>query len=126
MKADRVAIALSPSKRIMVVLGEQALRTRRGTPSDHADQLTHLLSFMRLPFVSVGVIPADAQRRAIATIGFWIFDNNAVTLETPTAAIKATRSQEITQYVEMFDQLQKETIYGHDARQLVARILASL
>ena len=60
MKANRTAIALHPSKRIAAVLGEQALRTRRGTPQEHADQLNHLLSLMRLPFVSVGIIPADA------------------------------------------------------------------
>jgi len=126
MKAERTAIALSPAKRIAVVLGEQALHTRRGTPSEHADQLTHLLSLMRLPFVSVGVIPADVQRHAIATIGFWIFDNNAVALETPTAAIKVTRPQEIALYTAMFDQLQNEAIYSHDARQLIAKVLASL
>ncbi|MGQ0777187.1 MAG: Scr1 family TA system antitoxin-like transcriptional regulator [Pseudonocardiales bacterium] len=77
-------------------------------------------------FISVGVIPADAQRHAIATIGFWIFDNNAVALETPTAAIKVTRPQEIARYAAMFNQLQNEAIYGHDTRQLVAKILASL
>jgi len=126
MKAERTAIALNPAKRIVVVLGEQALRTRRGTPSDHTDQLTHLLSLMRLPYVSVGVIPANAQRRAIGTIGFWIFDNNAVALETPTAAIKVTRPQEIALYAAMFDQLQQEAVYGHDARQLVVKVLASL
>ncbi|MGH3972518.1 MAG: Scr1 family TA system antitoxin-like transcriptional regulator [Pseudonocardiaceae bacterium] len=126
MKAERTAIALRPAKRIAVVLGEQALHTRRGTPSEHADQLTHLLSLMRLPFVSVGVIPADAQRHAIATIGFWIFDNNAVALETPTAAIKVTRPQEIALYAAMFHQLQIQAIYGHDARQLIATVLASL
>ena len=125
MRTERTAVALSPAKRIVVVLGEQALRTRRGTPDEHADQLTHLLSLMRLPFVSVGVIPADAQRYAIATIGFWIFDNNAVALETPTAAIKVTRPHEIAQYVAMFAHLQNEAIYGHEARQLVARVLAS-
>jgi transcriptional regulator with XRE-family HTH domain len=126
MKAERTAIALSPDKRIAVVLGEQALRTRRGTPAEHADQLTHLLSLMRLPFVSVGVIPADIQRRAIATIGFWILDNNAVALETPTAAVKVTRPQEIARYVAMFDHLQKEAVHGHDARQLIAGVLADL
>jgi transcriptional regulator with XRE-family HTH domain len=126
MKAERTAIALSPTKRIAVVLGEQALRTRRGTPSEHADQLAHLLSLMRLPFISVGVIPAGAQRHAIATIGFWIFDNKAVALETPTAAIKVTRPQEIGRYEAMFDQLQKEASYGHDARQLIAKVLATL
>lgn len=126
MKAERTAIALRPAKRIAVVLGEQALHTRYGTLSEHADQLTHLLSLMRLPFVSVGVIPADIQRHAISTIGFWIFDNNAVALETPTAAIKVTRPQEIALYVAMFNQLQNEAIRGHDARQLVAKALASL
>ena len=126
MKSERTSIALSPAKRIAAVLGEQALRTRRGPESDHADQLTHLLSLMRLPFISVGIIPADVQRHAIATIGFWIFDKNAVALETPTAAIKVTRSQEIARYEAMFDQLQGEAIYGHDARQLVAHVLATL
>ncbi len=126
MKAKRTAIALRPAKRIAVVLGEQALRTRRGTPSEHTDQLTHLLSLMRLPFISVGVIPAGVQWHAIATIGFWIFDNNAVALETPTAAIKVTRPQEIAHYVVMFNQLQDQASYGHDARQLVAKVLVSL
>jgi transcriptional regulator with XRE-family HTH domain len=126
MKAERTAIALSPTKRIAVVLGEQALHTRRGTPAEHADQLTQLLSLMRLPFVSVGVIPADIPRHAIATIGFWIFDNNAVALETPTAAIKVTRPREIALYAAMFEHLRNEAVHGHAARQLVARVLASL
>jgi transcriptional regulator with XRE-family HTH domain len=125
MKTERTAVALNPAKRIAVVLGEQALHTRFGTLDEHADQLNHLLTLMRLPFVSVGVIPADAQRHAIATIGFWIFDNNAVALETPTAAIKVTRPQEIARYVAMFEHLQNEAVYGDDARQLVAKVLAS-
>ncbi|MEV1009080.1 helix-turn-helix transcriptional regulator [Streptomyces sp. NPDC049881] len=126
MKTERTAVALNPAKRILAVLGEQALRTRRGTSSEHSDQLTHLLSLMRLPFVSVGVIPADVQRRAIGTIGFWIFDDKAVALETPTAAIKVTRPKEIALYASMFDQLQSEAVYGHEARRLVGRILADL
>ena len=81
---------------------------------------------MRLPFVSVGVIPASIQRHAIATIGFWIFDTNAVALETPTAAIKVTRPQEIALYAAMFERLQGEAVYGPDARQLVGSVLARL
>lgn len=126
MKAERTTVALTPAKRIVVVLGEQALKTRRGTPAEHTEQLTHLLSLMRLPFISVGIIPADAQRFAIATIGFWIFDRNAVALETPTAAIKVTRPQEIARYEALFEKLQQEAVYGHDARQLIAQNLAAL
>jgi transcriptional regulator with XRE-family HTH domain len=123
MKAERTAIALTPAKRIAVVLGEQALHTRRGTPQEHTEQLHHLLSLMRLPFVSVGVVPMNAQRYAIASIGFWIFDNNAVALETPTAAIKVTRPQEIALYAKLFDQLQAEAFYGADATQLVRQAM---
>jgi transcriptional regulator with XRE-family HTH domain len=125
MKAERTAVALSPSKRIAVVLGEQALHTRRGTAAEHADQLTHLLTLMRLPSVSVGIIPADAHRRAIATIGFWIFDDDAVALETPTAAIKVTRPQEIARYVTMFDHLHREAVHGRTARRLITNVLAA-
>lgn len=123
MKTERTGVALAPTKRIIVVLGEQAVRTRRGTTDEHAEQLAHLLSLMRLPFVSVGIIPADAQRDAIASIGFWIFDENAVALETPTAAIKVTRPQEIAQYAKLFDDLQAEAVYGHEARRLITRVL---
>ncbi len=35
MKAERTAIALNPAKRIDVVLGEQALHTRYGSPAEH-------------------------------------------------------------------------------------------
>ncbi|HEX6683716.1 MAG TPA: helix-turn-helix transcriptional regulator [Candidatus Limnocylindrales bacterium] len=123
MKAERTAVALTPAKRIAVVLGEQVLHTRRGTPQEHAEQLKHLRSIMRLPFVSVGIIPADAQRKAIATIGFWIFDNNAVALETPTAAIKVTRPKEIALYAAMFAQLQAEAVYGRRAQRLIHNAL---
>jgi len=126
MKAERTAIALSGGRRIAVVLGEQALRTRRGPSEEHAEQLTHLLSCMRLPFVSVGIIPADARRVAIATIGFWIFDDKAVALETPTAAIKVTRPKEIALYANLFDQLHAEAIHGGTARNLITDVIAAL
>jgi transcriptional regulator with XRE-family HTH domain len=121
MKNERTAIALTPAKRIAVVLGEQALRTRRSTPAEHAQQLHHLQTLMLLLFVSVGVIPANSQRHAIATIGFWIFDNNAVALETP-AAIKVTRPQEIALYAKLFDQLRNEAIYGPAAHELITQV----
>jgi transcriptional regulator with XRE-family HTH domain len=126
MKSERTAIALTAAKRILVVLGEQALRTRRGTKAQHAEQLNHLLSLMRLPFVSVGIIPANKRRYAIATTGFWIFDNNAVALETPTAAIKVTRPQEIALYAAMFDKLQNEAVYGQDAGHIIEEMLKGL
>jgi transcriptional regulator with XRE-family HTH domain len=125
-KAARTAVALKRGRRIDVLLGEQALRTRFGTIAEQGDQLAHLLSLMRLPFVSVAVIPAGSQRRALATIGFWIFDDNAVALETPSAALKVTRPHEVALYAKMFSQLHDEALHGRDARDLIAEVMAEL
>lgn len=125
-RAARTAAALSPGKRIFAVIGEQVLHTNRGSVDEHADQLRHLLSLMRLPFVSVGIIPADARRVAIASVGFWIFDNNAVALETPTAGIKVTRPKEIALYATLFDQLHAEALHGRGARRVITDVLAAL
>jgi hypothetical protein len=46
-----------------------------------------------------------AQRRPVASTGFWIFDESVVALETPTASIEVTRPQELELYVRMFDLL---------------------
>jgi hypothetical protein len=121
----RTAVALQSHRRITAVLGEQALYTRETTPTEQADQLAHLLDLQRRRNITVSVIPADAQRYAVSTIGFWIFDDNAVALETPTAAIKVTRPAEIGRYVAMFDALQAEAAHGHAARTLIEEALAS-
>ncbi|GGJ82442.1 hypothetical protein GCM10010123_10140 [Pilimelia anulata] len=123
MRAERTAAALAPGKRIVVVLGEQAVRTRRGPAQEHLDQLTHLLSVMRRPYVSVGIVPADARRYAIAGIGFWILDGGTVALETPTAAIKVTQPREIARYATLFAHLQAEAVYGAEARALITDVM---
>jgi hypothetical protein len=71
-------VAMKPSDRHCAQAGKAhqrrpwraALHTRYGSPAEHTGQLNHVLSLIRLPFVSVAVIPASIQRRAIATIGF--------------------------------------------------------
>jgi hypothetical protein len=100
----------------------EPLRTRFGSPEDHADQLARVLAVMRLLFASVSVIPADVRRHAMATFGCWIFDDGAVALGTPTAAIKVTRPKEVALYVSMFDWLQREAVRGEAARRLIAAV----
>lgn len=51
----------------------------------------------------------------MATIGFWIFDNNAVALETPTAVIKITRPHEVAHSTAMFGHLRSPAPRRHPA-----------
>ena len=53
-----VRLSTDGRRRFIIVLAEQVLRTRLGTPQVMTAQLEHLQQVMRLPNVSVGIIPA--------------------------------------------------------------------
>jgi hypothetical protein len=79
-----------------------------------------------MPAVSLGIIPLMTERTAVASAGFWIFDNSLAALETPTASVEVTRPQEINLYARMFEHLQAAASYGSAARSLIIKALAEL
>lgn len=125
-RMQRQRVIFQPSKRFEVVLEEQALRTWFGTAETQAGQLGRLLELMSVPTVSLGIIPMMTERTAVASAGFWIFDNSMVALETPTASIEVTRPQEVELYSRMFKHLHESALYGAGARSLIIRALGEL
>lgn len=123
---ERQRTIYSGNRRFLVVLEEQALRTRVGNLDTMSGQLDRLLAIMSLPRVRRGVIPAVAPRTAFASVGFWIYDDAMVGVETPTAKLEITQPGEIQLYVKMFTQLQQAAVYGAEARAVVTRALADL
>ena len=111
-RMERQRVIYSAGKRFEVVLEEQALRTWFGTAETQAGQLGRLLEVMSVPTVSLGIIPMMAERTAVASAGFWIFDDSLAALETPTASIEVTRPQEIDLYTRMFEHLKASAFYG--------------
>jgi transcriptional regulator with XRE-family HTH domain len=124
-RLERQRIIYRRGKRFVVVLEEQALHTWFGTAETQAGQLDRLLTVMSLPNVSVGIIPMQTERIAVASAGFWVFDNSLVALEIPTASIEVTRPQEIELYARMFEHLESTAVYGKSARALVTRAIGS-
>ena len=114
----------SGRRRFIAVLAEQTLRTRLGTPHVMASQLQHLLEVMQLPNVSVGIIPAMAERYTVAQVPFWIWDDARVTVETVSARVEITRPDEIALYATVFDQLRQSAVYGSGARELISEAAA--
>lgn len=125
-RMQRQRVLYRAGKQFNVVLEEQALRTWFGTAETQAGQLGRLLDVMSIPTVSLGIIPMMTQRTAVASAGFWIFDDSLVALETPTASIEVTRPQEIELYARMFDHLKASALYGAAARTLIIRGLGEL
>ncbi|MGH3702780.1 MAG: hypothetical protein ACRDQ9_19450 [Pseudonocardiaceae bacterium] len=60
------------------------------------------------------------------SVGFWIYDDSMVGVETPTASLEVTQPREVRLYATMFKQLQQSAVYGAEARTLVARAMADL
>ncbi len=125
-RMERQKVIFDAGKRFTVVLEEQALRTWFGTAEVQAGQLGRLLEMMSVPTVSLGIIPLMRERTAVASAGFWIFDDSLAALETPTASIEVTRPQEVELYTRMFEHLRGAAAFGAAARALIIKALSEL
>ena len=110
-----------PGKEFRVVLEEQALRVWFGTAEVQRGQLDRLLDRMTHPAMTLGIIPMMRERIGVPATSFWIFDDELVGLETPSAHIEVTRPDEIALYAKMFSHLEAAAVYGAEARALIER-----
>lgn len=125
-RMERQRIIYSGNRRFMIALEENALRARVGSPETMAGQLDRLLATISLPRVSLGIIPQTAPRKTFAQVGFWIYDNAMVGVETPTAKLEITQPREIRLYAGMFEHLRQSAVHGAQARALINRAITEL
>jgi hypothetical protein len=122
----RQAVLYESGRTFAAVLEEATLYTRYGDADTLAGQLDRLLSLMSLPNISIGIVPMTVEREVVGQVSFWLFDDQLVILETPTASIEVTSPEELRMYARMFDHLRKPALYGKDARSLVLQALDKL
>jgi transcriptional regulator with XRE-family HTH domain len=112
--------------RFAVVLEEWALRCRIGSAVVMADQLGQLIHLATLPSVSLSIIPANIDRTMWSSPGFWIFDDEQVLLETPTAELTITQPGEVAIYERTFRELGSMGVVGVAARDLITEAINAL
>lgn len=126
-RMERQRVLYTGDRRFLVVLEEQALRTRVGDAAGvMAGQLDRLLEVMSLHRISLGIIPSMGQRHTWASVGFWIFDRHTVHVATPSAELTITQRGEIAVFEKKFARHQRSAVYGQEARDLINRALADL
>jgi len=125
-RMERQRIIYSGDRRFLVIIEERALQARIGNAETMSGQLDRLLAVASLPRVSLGIIPGNAPRTTFASVGFWIYDDTMVGVETPTASLEVTQPREIQMYARMFEQLKASAVHGKPARELVSRAIAEL
>lgn len=125
-RMDRQRVLYSGDRRFLIVLEEQALRTRFGDRDAMAGQLDRLLAVMSMQRISLGIIPAGAERVIGPAEGFVVFDEAMVRVETASAQLTITQPAEISLYGRAFREMQAAAVYGAAARALIAAALAAI
>ncbi len=102
-----------------VLLGEQALYSNFGGPEVMKGQLDRLLAVMRLPRLSLGIVPRSAPMKIWPGNSFSMFDDRLVLVETYSAEFSVTQPREIELYFKAFSLLQQSAVYGNSVRELI-------
>ncbi|MEU5930775.1 helix-turn-helix transcriptional regulator [Streptomyces antimycoticus] len=102
-----------------VLLGEQALYTNFGGPEIMKGQLDRLLAVMRLPRLSLGILPRSAPTSIWPGNSFSMFDDRLVQVETYSAEFSVSQPREIELYAKAFALLRQSAVYGTAVRDLI-------
>lgn len=132
--ADAVAERLSrqeymrrTDRQFHFVIEEPVLWFRNFSVTVQRAQLTHLLTAMTIPSVSLGIIPMHPRRRAHRPReSFEIFDARQVNIEMLTGLLTLTYADEVRTYVRAWDDLDSIAVHHADARGLIRRALTAL
>lgn len=126
-RMERQHVLHTGDRRFLVVLEEQALRTRVGDdPAIMIDQLNRLLEIALQHRISLGIIPSMGRRHTWLSVGFWIFDRHTVHIDTPTAELTITQHGEIAVFEKKFLRHQQSAVYSQQARGLINKAIADL
>lgn len=123
-RMDRQHILYEGDHRFAFVLEEAALRYQVGGPDVLAGQLRHLLEVMRLPSVSLGIIPSTVDRSWHWPVeDFYLFDAAQANVELVSGFLTITQPIEVAMYADSFAALAKLAVLGSDARCLITAAL---
>ncbi|WP_216216442.1 helix-turn-helix domain-containing protein [Amycolatopsis aidingensis] len=122
----RQEILYRPGRRFHFVMDEAALRVRKCPPEVMLGQLDRLIALAALPTVQLGIVGFDTAYTVGPRHGFWLFDNDRVSVETYSAELNLTQEQEIKIYTEAFEAHAADASYGRAARAIIQKVIDDL
>ena len=126
-RIGRQGYLLQRGRQFLFVIEEPVLWFRPYGPGIQREQLAHLLDVMKLPSVSLGIIPLRADRHGHRPReSFEITDTDLVTIEMLTGFLSLTHADEVTAYDTAWEQLYSIAVHGTKARALITDTLAAL
>jgi transcriptional regulator with XRE-family HTH domain len=125
-RMQRQEVLYNPAKRFRFVVTEATLRYQLCPAETLRGQLDRLVAVSTLGNVELGVIPFSVRVPLAPMHGFWIFDDQLVTVETFGGELMLREPQEIELYAKAFETLQGAALFGEQARAIITQVLADL
>jgi hypothetical protein len=126
VRMERQQVLYEGGRTFAVVIEEAVLRNGIGGSETMAGQLEQLLAVASLPSVSLGIVPFRPYRTLRPVEGFWMFDDERVTVELVSGWLTLTQPKEIALYAQAFSVLAAQAVYGAHAKDLVAAAIEAL
>jgi transcriptional regulator with XRE-family HTH domain len=124
----RQSVLLNQTKQFTLLMTESALRWRPGPVDLQIQQLGQIAAVMRLPNVSIGILPLQGQARVLYPEGFQVYadrDDDAdilVLVELVPDELTLSEPDDVALYLREFDRLSSAALAGDQARALLDRI----
>jgi transcriptional regulator with XRE-family HTH domain len=112
-----------PARRFEFIIGETALRSEVCPPAVMRAQLDLVRALSNLETVEVSILPTDVKLPFLPLHGFWIFDDELVSVETVHTRVEARDPSEVALYLRVFGQLKAAAHDGEEARALLTRAI---
>jgi transcriptional regulator with XRE-family HTH domain len=126
-RIGRHGYLLQPGRQFEFVIEEPVLRFRPYGTAIQRAQLAHLLTAMRLPSVTLAIIPVHADRHGFRPReSFEVTDESLVTIEMLTGFLSLTHPEEVRSYVIAWEQLMSIAVRGKPARALIRDAIDAL
>jgi transcriptional regulator with XRE-family HTH domain len=123
MRLRRQQLIHDPGKRFEFIIGETALRFQFSPPAVMRAQLDLVRALSNLETVELFILPSDAKLPFLPFHGFWIFDDDLVSVETVHTRVEARDPREVALYLRVFDQLKAAALGQEAARALLTRVI---
>jgi transcriptional regulator with XRE-family HTH domain len=123
IRLRRQQLIHDPARRFEFIIGEAALRSQVCPPPVMRAQLDLVRALSNLETVEVFILPTDAKLPFLPLHGFWIFDDELVSVETVHTRVEARDPSEVALYLRVFGQLKAAAQGEEAARALLTRVI---
>lgn len=125
-RIQRQEILYASDRDLRFLIGEAVLRHTVCPPGVMKAQLDRLLLASELDAVQIRIVPFSARLHRPMPHGFWIYDEQLVSVETITAGLVIREPDEIATYVQLYEELWTVAANGEAMRSLLTAAARSL